>query len=378
MEAAFKYRIYPNQEQITLIQKTFGCARFVYNHFLEERIKTYKETGKTPTRFEQSGELTILKKELPWLAEIDSQALTKSLKHLDAAYKNFFRRVKGGAGKPGFPKFKSKADHHKSYETAGCIHVNDKAVKLPKLGWVKAVISRPIQGRILNATVSQTPSGKYFVSFCCTDVEFRQYPSTGLTVGLDLGIASTITTSDGTAFANPKYLAKSQKKLAKLQRQMSRKQKGSKNWEKARIKVARCHEKIANQRKDSLHKLTTKLVREYDAINIENFAVRDMMHGSKYAKSIADAAWGELVRQLTYKCEWQHKQLVKIDRYFPSNQTCSVCGYQNKELKDITVKEWTCPQCGTVHNRCKNSAAVVLDEGLKGKSETSQLLAAAS
>lgn len=364
MEAAFKYRIYPNQEQITLIQKTFGCARFVYNHFLEERIKTYKETGKTPTFFDQSKEFTIYKEDKPWLNEVDLTALRYSLKHLYQAYQNFFRRVKNGE-QPGFPKFKSRLDHNQSYTTGGCIRVDDKKIRLPKLGWVKAVVSRPIQGRILNATVSQTPSGKYFVSICCTDVEVPQYLPTGKQVGLDLGLKNLVTDSDGNMYENIQALLKSERKLVRLQKQLSRKNVGGKNYEKARLKLAKLHEHIANQRLDSLHKLSTMLVREYDTICIENFDIKKMLKDRRYAKAISDASWGEFIRQLTYKVQFHGKELIQIDRFFPSNQVCSICGFQNKTLHDSTVAKWTCPNCGAVHDRHINSARVVLQEGLR-------------
>lgn len=248
MEYSYKFRIYPNSEQRTLIQKTFGCSRYVYNHYLAERIQSYKETGKSTTRFIQDKQLTELKKELPWLKEVDATALQSSLQTLDVAYRNFFRGLKKSQH-IGFPKFKSKRDNRKSYKSK-CVGTNikmiAKAIQLPKLGLVKCKVSKQIDGRILNATISQNPGGKYFVSVCCTDVEIQQYLSTGSVVGIDLGIKEFAITSDGEHFANPKYLSKSEKKLAKLQRQLSRKTKGSNNKNKTRIKVARKHEKIAN------------------------------------------------------------------------------------------------------------------------------------
>ena len=238
MEYSYKFRIYPNTEQQTLIQKTFGCSRFVYNHFLAQRIAEYKATGKAPTRFQQDKALTVLKQEIDWLREPDKCALQNSLKDLDTAYKNFFRSVKGG-GKVGFPKFKSKRDRHKSYKTNSNIVVFDKHVRLPKLGLVKCHVSKEIEGRILSATISQNPSGKYFVALCCTDVEIEQLPSTGVAVGLDMGLKSFAAASNGMEYPNHKYLAKSQKKLARLQRQVSRKTKGSNRREKARLQGGR-------------------------------------------------------------------------------------------------------------------------------------------
>lgn len=249
MEYSYKFRIYPTAEQENLIQRTFGCCRFVFNHFLAERMEQYKQNGHAPTRFQQDKSLTALKKELEWLREVDATSLQASLQSLDIAYQNFFRRVKQG-GKPGYPRFKSKRDHRKSYKSK-CVGTNIKvlykAVQLPKLGLVKCRVSKEAKGRILSATVSQNPSGKYFVSLCCTDVEIEPLPSTGAVVGLDMGLKSFAITSDGVEYPNHKHLAKSQKKLAKLQRQLSRKSKGSSRRDKARIKVARLHERISNQ-----------------------------------------------------------------------------------------------------------------------------------
>ena len=362
MEKAYKFRIYPNDKQEKLINKTFGCVRFVYNRYLNKRIEVYKDTKENFSFNKCSADLTALKKELEWLKEVDKFSLQNSLRDLDNAYKKFFKEGSG------FPKFKSKKTSRLSYRTSftnkNIDYVNGY-IKLPKLGLIKTRDKHVLEGRILNATVSKSPSGKYFVSICSTDIEFNQLNKTGNSIGLDLGITDFCSLSNGEIVKNPKHLQKSLKKLAKLQRGLSRKSIGSSNRNKARLKVARLSEHISNQRKDFLHKLSKRLVVENDVICIENLNIKSMLKNKQLSRSVSDVSWYEFTRQLDYKSRWYGKKVIKVDMYFASSQICSGCGHKNPITKDLSVREWTCTECNTHHHRDINASINILNEGLR-------------
>jgi putative transposase len=356
-----KYRIYPNKEQQVLINKTLGCSRFVYNHFLNVRSSFYKENGKGISYNKTSQLLTELKKIINWLNEVDSMALQESLKNLNTAFQNFLKK------KSGYPNFKSKHDNNQSYRTRNQkngIRIVGNYINLPKLGYVKIRLSRPVNGNILNATVRRTPTGKYFVSLC-TEMQVELIENNGGQIGIDVGIKDFYSDSNGNVIANPKFLRKAEKKLIKEQRRLSRKQKGSNNRNKQRVKAAKAHENITNKRNDFLHKQSTQLVRENQTICIEDLKIKNMIKNHKLAKSIADVSWGRFFTMLEYKAVLFGTDIVRIPTFYPSSQTCCSCGYINKELKQLTIRKWKCPCCGSDHDRDSNASINILAKGLE-------------
>lgn len=363
MNKAYKYRLYPTAEQEVMFAKTFGCVRFIYNKMLADRLDYYKETGKhlnnTPAQY---------KTEFPWLKEVDSQALAYTQLHLNQAYKNFWKNRKHFRK----PRFKAKKDRHCSYSTYNtnsCIRVEGNKIRLPKVGMVKLRLHRPLMenSAIKTVTISKTPTGKYYISIL---VEYENQILPVIPekfIGLDFAMNGLYVASDGDDANYPGFLRKAEKRLAKAQRKLSKRQKGSYNREKQRLRVAKLHEKIANQRKDFLHKKSHYLTNRYDAVGIEDISVKAIAKHKKgvaprFGKFVNDNGWHMFTNMLDYKLVWQGKQLVRINKWFPSSQLCHVCGYQNKETKNLAVRRWDCPVCGSHHDRDKNAAINIREE----------------
>ena len=362
---AYKFRIYPTQEQQELLSKHFGCSRFIYNHFLNvqkehylnnkdneesERVRLYK------SKFETMKELTQLKKELTWLKEINSQSLQCTLTNLDTAYKQFFLK------KSNFPKFKSKYTKQ-SFKVPQYTAIENKRLFIPKFKQgIKLRQHRELGGRIINVTISKNSANQYFVSVVC-EVEQLQLLKLNNAIGIDLGIKDFAVTSNKDVYTNPKILYQYESKLKYLQRQLSKKKLSSINRNKARLKVAKLHNKIANIRQDFLHKLSTKIINENQVIVLEDLNVKGMMKNHHLAKAISNCSWSTFVNMLQYKSDWYRREVIKIDRWFPSSKTCNHCGYINQSLK-LSQRTWICNQCNTTIDRDYNAALNILKQGL--------------
>ena len=361
IKRAYRFRLYPTPEQEQVLAQTFGCARFAYNHMLRLRTDAWFSRQERIGYHETSAALTQLKKdpEFAWLNEVSSVPVQQALRHLQTAFANFF------AKRAKYPTFKRKDGPQSAEYTTSAFKWDGKALKLAKMGAPLAIRwsrTLPKAAKVTTVTVSKDAAGRYFVSLLCDDMA-QPKPEAAGKVGIDLGLTHFAILSTGEKIAAPNTFRKNEEKLAKLQRRLAKKTKGSANRKKARLKVAKLHAKIADSRKDFLHKLSTRLVNENQVIAIETLAVSNMQKNRHLAKSISDAGWAEFVRQLKYKSLWYGRELVGIDRWYPSSKRCSDCGHTVAKMP-LNVREWACPECGTVHDRDINAARNVLAAGL--------------
>lgn len=371
-QVAYRFALRPTDEQKIILAKTFGCTRFVWNQMLNDSILHYQATGKhtipTPAGYKSSYD---------WLKEVDSLALANAQLNLRKAYSAFFDKENPA----GFPKFKKK-NARQSYTTNnqnGTVRLlgqgKRRQVKLPKIGYVEVIVHREIQGVIRSATVTKEPSGDYFISILC-EHEIEKPAGTHSVVGIDLGLTDLAILSDGTKIKNPKHINKSKKKLNRELRKLSKQRdrikrqdknkrlSDCKNYQKQRAKVATLYQKLQNQRKDFVHKLTSMIIQNHDVIMMENLAVKNMMKNHKLAKAIGDVAWGTIKNLLLYKANWYGKQVVISDRFYPSSKTCHCCGYKAASMS-LSVRVWDCPECHTHHDRDINAAMNIKNEGIR-------------
>ena len=386
---AFKFRCFPNKAQQTLIRKTFGCSRLIFNQLLAEQkekerywtiVNEMVQNGQLPQNNWISGffnkvkninKLPQMKKEFSFLKEVDSIAFQSAVENLADSYDRFYKK------QTKQPKFKSKKNPVQSYTTKyvnNNIRIEGNTIQLPKLGTVRFAKSREVSGVIKRVVIRQNAAGKFFISVL-TEAEVTPLSKTGRAVGIDMGLEHFLTTSDGVHIANPRHFAELERKLQKAQRILSRRiefalakrvpLREAKNVQKQRVVVAKIHEKIQNKRMDFLQKLSTDLIKNHDIVCIESLSVKELLQHKKYAKSISDASWSKFFEMLRYKAIWYGKNVVPVGAYFPSSQLCSTCGTKNSEVKDISIRQWTCKKCDSTHNRDHNAAKNILAEGLR-------------
>lgn len=372
VDKGYKFRIYPNKTQKKQIEKIFGCTRFVYNFFLAKSEEDYKQGNKFSSTYDNQKILTSMKKDpkFEFLKQSDSQALNQAIANLGLAYSRFFKKLADR------PKFKKKS-HDQSYTTfvtnnPSTLSIRAKRIFIPKIGWVRIKQHRSVSGKVTSGTVSRTASGKYFISLHCQNSEVACFEETNSEIGFDLGIDSLLIDQNGNKIKNPKHIRKTLDKIKVEQKKLQAKTKGSHNWQKQRIKIAKLHEKVANQRKDFLQKLSYNIVKNHDFIAAEDLNVKSMLESDfsqmpkqqqkALHRNITDVSWSELLRQLDYKANWYGRRFVQVNQFFPSSQLCSCCGYKNPLVKDLSVRKWICPNCQTAHDRDQNAAINILAE----------------
>lgn len=403
MEKTYKFRAYPNKTQEKQIKRTFEATRFVYNYYLSKQIALYQRDKSHLTFNQMCKDLTSLKKDEKWLGEVSNSALQNSIKNLNNAYNRYFLEMKKNSyvrysekklryfvnvghtvtlyDSAWHPKYKDDSNRKYSFKLqndhfdrkAQLIMFDNMKIKLPKLGWVKVRDKRTPQGKILNASIVQEPSGKYYIFLCCTGFDRTPIGKTDKQIGVDLGVNYYCSFSDGNKEPNPKFYKNSLDKLAKLQGDIDKKKPGSNNREKARLKYIRFYEKISNQKMDYINKLTTKLIRENDVICIEDLDIQEMIEEvSGPRKRIEDirgeyygCSWSKFRKQILYKADWYDREAILVNRWYPSSQICHICGHRNTDIRGKNIKEWDCPNCRTHHNRDYNAAVNILNEGLK-------------
>ena len=376
---AYKYRIYPNKEQRVLLAKHFGCCRFVYNKFLEMRKEKYKQDKEILGYCDTARELVVLKKseDTKWIAEVYSHALQAELRHLDGAFKKFYKALKEGKAEPIVrngkstgrrkfePRFKSKRDENQSVTFPDNVRVTDGKLVLPKFKTpIRMKMHRPLGGKICHATVSRDCRGKYYVSILCEEECAMLPEAPNKSIGIDLGIKEMAVCSNRERVANPKFLERVEKHQKYLNRQVSKKKKGSNRRRRARMRLSRHFEKVASRRRDYIHKFTKRIIGENQAVCVEDLNVRGMESNHHLAKSIGSVAFGEIVRQLEYKCGWYGRGFVKVGRWYPSSKTCNHCGHINRGLT-LKDREWICDKCGEQIDRDYNAALNIEAEGIR-------------
>ena len=356
MEYTYSFRIYPNEEQIVLIAKTFGCCRFIYNYFLD-----YSNNNGYGSKYTNNNICNReLKTEYPWLKEVDKFAITNAIYNLDNAYKRYMNKL---GNKPRFKK-KNNGESYQTNYTNNNIEVLDNYIKLPKLGKVPTKVHRKVEGTIINATIKKYSNNKYKVMILVRK-KIKKLETNSYIVGIDMGVSNFVHDSSNNIYNAPKELMNTYDKIGRLQKSLSLKMKGSNNYKKIENKINKLYDKCNNVRNDFLHKLSTSIINENQVIVVEDLNVKEMFQNKNIAKVLGDISISKFINMLEYKARWYGRKLIKVGRYYPSSQLCNNCGYQNKKIKDYSIRSWQCPKCDSIHDRDYNAANNILDKGIE-------------